>query len=224
MSALQDIKESQRKWAISRSLDPDAKGYLGSVESNLFKPLSEKTRLQFENGSGSELEDGNTRPAKMRALHSSSALAVNFFDHWVDIDKSALQAALGLGQEIISISFEEQFPTGLDGNPPNVDVTLKLSDGHLIGIESKFSEWLTPKTKSIIPFQPKYFPEDRKLWADVGLPESQKLAEAIDRGEENFRYLNTPQLLKHALGMATSLGGDFSPVSYTHLTLPTTPY
>jgi hypothetical protein len=172
MSTLQDIKARQQQWAMSKGLEPDAKGYLGAVESNLFQPLSEKTRAQFENGSGSELEDGKTRPAKMRALHSSSALAVNFFDHWVDIEKSALQSALGLDQEISSISFEEQFPTGLDGNPPNVDVTLKLSDGHLIGIESKFSEWLTPKTESSVPFQPKYFPEDRRLWADAGLPES----------------------------------------------------
>ncbi len=30
----------------------------------------------------SELQDTLSRPANMRALHSSSALAVNFFDSW----------------------------------------------------------------------------------------------------------------------------------------------
>ena len=152
MPILSDIKESQRQWAISKGLEPDAEGYLRSVESNLFKPLSGPTRKQFENGSGSELEDGKTRPAKMRALNSSSALAVNFFDYWVDTDKTALQSALGINREIVSVSFEEQFPTGLDGNPPNIDVVFRLSDDHLIGLVSKFSEWLTPKSESSVPF------------------------------------------------------------------------
>ena len=35
----------------------------------------------------------------MRALHSSSALAVNFFDYWTDRDKTPILSALGIDSE-----------------------------------------------------------------------------------------------------------------------------
>ena len=41
----------------------------------------------------------------------------------------------------------------MPGNPPNLDVMLDLPDGEVIGIESKFTEWLTLKPKSRIPFK-----------------------------------------------------------------------
>lgn len=46
---------------------PDPRGYLVSVDANLWCPLSDASLAAFENGSGSELT------AKMRALHSASA-------------------------------------------------------------------------------------------------------------------------------------------------------
>jgi hypothetical protein len=200
----------QRKWAESIGLVSSARGYLATVEENLFQQLSKTTKKAFDNGSGSELKDTLSRPAKMKALHSSSALAVNFFDYWVDRDLSVLSDSLGLQSKVISIKFEEQFPTGLIGNPPNLDVVLELQDKQVIGIESKFSEWLTPKSKSAPSFKAKYFSDGQKRWKNLGLPEAQKLAEAIYNGEETFVYLNAPQLLKHALGMATKLGNRFS--------------
>ena len=87
--------------------------------------------------------DGRTRPAKMKALHSSSALAVNFFDLWTGRDPDPLKKALNLDKEILDIQFERQYPTGLAGNPPNLDVALDLEGGLTLAIESKFSEWLT---------------------------------------------------------------------------------
>ena len=210
MSSIAEIKQRQRRWAESMGLLPDARGYLASVEENLLRPLAPETRRGFESGSGSELRDTPSRPAKMRALHSSSALAVNVFDSWVDKDTSALMPALGLETEITSIRFEEQYSTGLTGNPPNLDVVLVLSSGHVIGIESKFSEWLKPKARSRPPFKPKYFPEGIGLWRKRNLPRSQELAAAIDAGNEHFRYLDAPQLLKHALGLGTQLEGRFS--------------
>jgi hypothetical protein len=219
MSSKTELLQQQRNWAESHGLKPDARGYLTDVASNLLQPINPKTRLAFENGSGSELQDTPTRPAKMKALHSSSALAVNFFDSWVGRDKSALQAALQVDREISSVSFEAQFPTGLTGNPPNLDVTLKLSDGFVIGIESKFSEWLSPKSVNKDPFKSKYFPEGIRLWAERGLPVSQELAEQMNSGATRFRYLDAAQLLKHALGMANQLGDQFS-LYYMYLELP----
>jgi hypothetical protein len=210
MSSKSQLIVQQCQWAEARELKPDARGYLATVEGNLFQPMNEFTRKAFDNGSGSELQDTRSRPAKMKALHSSSALAVNFFDNWVGKKSSALSSVLGLRTELVAIKFEEQLPTGLPGNPPNLDVVLKLSDGHVVGIESKFSEWLTPKSKGSEPFKPKYFPEGHNLWKERFLPRAQQLAKAIKEGEESFRYLDAPQLLKHALGMATQLEDQFS--------------
>jgi hypothetical protein len=170
MSSKTDLLLQQRNWAESYGLEPDARGYLPDVASYLLRPLNTKTESAFEKGSGSELRDTHSRPAKMKALHSSSALAVNVFDGWVNKDKSAIQKVLQVDAEILSISFEEQFPTGLTGNPPNLDVALQLAGGSVIGIESKFSEWLTPKPASKEPFKPKYFPAATQLWAERGLP------------------------------------------------------
>jgi len=85
------------------------------VADNFVKPLSLQTKLAFDSGSGSMLLDALARPAKMKALHSSSALAVNFFDGGVERGASPLGFVLGLGSEITSIKFEDQFPTGLTG-------------------------------------------------------------------------------------------------------------
>ncbi len=219
MSSKPQLLYQQRQWAESVGLTPDARGYLDTVEANLFQPLNETTRKAFENGSGSELQDTLTRPAKMKALHSSSALAVNFFDSWVGKDTSILAASLGLASEITDIKFEEKFSTGLTGIPPNLDVTLELADGYIVGIESKLSEWLTPKSKSIAPFKPKYFPVGQGLWKLRSLPHAQQLAESINMGEQSFRYLDAPQLLKHALGLATQLGERLS-LFYIYLDWP----
>ena len=93
---------------------------------------------------------------------------------------------LQVDAEILSISFEEQFPTGLTGNPPNLDVALQLAGGSVIGIESKSSEWLTPKAASKEPFKVKYFPAATQLWAERELPVSQELAEQMNRGLPGF--------------------------------------
>ena len=211
MRSKQQLLNQQRTWAESVGLEVDARGYLDTVDANLLQPLSMRSKQSFENGSGSELQDTPSRPAKMKALHSSSALGVNVFDYWVDRDTSALLSALGLDSgRLAAITFEAQFSTGLKGNPPNLDVALEYLDGHVIGVESKFSEWLTPKAKNKEPFKAKYFSEDTGLWESKGLQQSQMLAEAMQTGEEFFRHLDAPQLLKHVLGMANQLGKQFS--------------
>ena len=63
--------------------------------------------------------DPKYSPAKMKALYSSSDLAVNVFDYWSQHDVAPLAAALALDESILSVAFEAQYPTGLGGNPPN---------------------------------------------------------------------------------------------------------
>lgn len=202
-SSLASILEVQRAWAMATGGNPDRQGYLDTVNANLWRPMSERSRRAFQNGSGAELE------RKRRALHSSSALAVNLFEYWIDADRAILQRILALEAGVEAITFEAQHHTGLSGNPPNLDICLSLSSGHTVAIESKFCEWLTRKSASKEHFKPKYFPDVIGLWAGKGLPKCQVLAEDIQAKREHFMYLDAPQLLKHALGLSTQLGRNF---------------
>ena len=74
------IKLRQRTWAESIDLTLDAAGYCMSPDSNL-PWLSPQTRAEFESADGNEFGSDGAR-AKIAALHSSSALAVNLFDYW----------------------------------------------------------------------------------------------------------------------------------------------
>jgi hypothetical protein len=139
----------------------------------------------------------------MRALHSSSALVVNVFDGWCDAPDTALQV-LGLPTGAEHLEFEAQLPTGLDGKPPNLDLCIRWADGTLLGVESKYTEWLTPKPAGKAMFQEKYFPADKELWAARGLPRCQELARLLQSGHLAYRYLDAAQLLKHTLGLAST--------------------
>ena len=196
------LKRQQAAWAQSAGKAPDKRGYVSSVELNLRAPLDPATRNEFRRGSGGELVDRNRRPAKMRAVHSSSALAVNFFDFWRSREKEPLARALRMPAPIAEVEFEKQLSTGLVGTPPNLDVFLVLESGKSVAIESKFTE-AYGHSPAKLPFKAKYFPRGRSLWSLAGLPRCQRLAESIANDPAGFRLLNAPQLLKHALGIAT---------------------
>src|SRR4051812_26106555 len=112
MASKQKVLSEQALWAHSQGLAPDPIGYLATYEANLFKPLSATALACFQSGSGNELVGAAQRPAKMSALHSSSALVVNVFDCWVE-QPDVILAALDLPTGAVSMRFEAQFPTGL---------------------------------------------------------------------------------------------------------------
>jgi hypothetical protein len=200
-SARYRITEQQRQWATRAKVRASAKGYLPTVEANLWKPLHPKTRMEFQSGSGSELRNPKGRLAKMRALHSSAALACNFFDFWRERDKAVLTQALELTSPIVDLRFEMQLPTGLRGTPPNLDLFLALASGEFVAVESKFTEQYAAKSNTP-PFKAKYVADKVQLWADVGLQSCQRLVTGIVDGEQAFDRLNCAQLLKHALDAA----------------------
>jgi hypothetical protein len=177
------------------------------LDANLHMALSAVTRAAFARGS--ELDARTTRPPRMAALHSSAALVANVFDHWSTRDAAPLAAALGLPREDCSVTFEEPFATGVEGDPPYVDVALRFGSGRIVAIESKFSEWLTRRRPGRSDLKPKYFDAARTLWSDAGLSACQSLAEDIRGGRERFLHLNAAQLLKHALGLARAVGSSF---------------
>lgn len=217
MGAEQEIKQTQVEWAkrTHRPLHESPKyecSHLRTVKANLFREgMSARACDCFKKGAGSELLDSKSgEPAKMKALHSSSALVINVFDYWTDAgSKNPLLKALGIDADAAArpLEFEKQFRTPLGGTPPHVDIAITLDSAHVIAIESKFTEWTGSKNSNWEP----YFRESNQLWRNHCLPECQELAEDLYCGRAKFEFLGAEQLLKHALGLATQLGkGNFS--------------
>lgn len=202
-SSIPSVIEQQTRWARSKGFEPK-NAYL-SLAENLRQELSDGALADFERGNGGELRMRGIRPPKMNALRSSAALSANVFDYWRSHDPAPLQQALGLRDKITRVSFEEHFGTGLKGNPPNIDVLLTLEGNHYVAIESKFTEWLAVRERTL---DPKYFPAGHELWARQNLPDCQSLAIGY-REQGPFKYLDAPQLLKHALGLARKKGGTY---------------
>ena len=210
MNAEQETKDAQQAWARSRGIPFDFRGYVPEVEANLWQPLSSRARQGLEGGAGSELS------GHMRALHSSSALAVNLFDHWTDReDKTPILSAMGIEPAArTSLDFEAQFPTELGGIPPHLDVAITNSIGFVDGVEAKFTEPFKRSTRGKSDFKAAYFPDSEALWCEKGLPACQALAEELwaeelRGGRQRFEHLDPRQLLKHALGLATQRGNRF---------------
>ena|SRR5437879_1670820 len=198
------IKARQRAWATRKGLTFDADSYCTCVDDNIFQGLSPGARTDFESGDGAELGKSGGR-GKIQALHSSSALACNWFDYWRGRDLQPLSRAFGVPFRFSTLALEQKkFPTGLGGIGPNLDVLLTCGDGTPFAIESKFTEPYT-KSKGKTYLKPEYFHDGRSLWTEAGLPGCQAVAEALRGQQDDFHnVLDVAQLLKHMLALALS--------------------
>lgn len=202
MSDLEIIKARQRAWASRSRRTIDADGYCRCVDDNLHLGLSSAARRDFESGNGTELGLVGGW-GKIQALHSSSALACNWFDHWRGKNLEPLSQAFAAGMRFSTLELEQKFPTGLGGIGPNLDVLLR-GDSSTLAIESKFTEpYAKSNNKTFL--KPKYF-HPGSLWTDVGLPGCQTIAEMLRTGQHNFKVLDVAQLLKHMLALARKFG------------------
>jgi|SRR5579862_1738850 len=158
-----NIKARQRAWAARVGRTFDADGYCTSVDGNIFGGLSLDARKDFEGGDGTELGKDGGR-GTIQALHSSSALACNWFDYWRSCDLQPLSQAFDVPVRFTKLALEQKFSSGLGGIGPNLDVLLTGDDDTLFAIESKFTELYT-KSKTKTYLKPKYFPPVRWLVA-----------------------------------------------------------
>ena len=208
MNAQQEITDAQANWA--REKKNPIPLYVPTVKSNLFRGrLSARAYHGYDGGDGHELD------RDMKALHSSSALVVNFFDYWTcQTDLSPLLRAFGIESgKVKSVDFEAKFPTGTPrGRPAHLDVTITLNSDCVVAIESKFTEWTEEATHGKPGFRPAYFPKTVKRWEREGLLACQGFAQQLyatqaSNGEKiPFKHLDAAQLLKHALGLSRRLG------------------
>ncbi len=200
-SPIPSVIEQQTRWARSKGFEP-RNAYLASIADNLRQEMSSGALTDFERGSGRELRDRGIKPPRIQALRSSCALSLNVFDYWRSRDPYPLQYSLHLRDRITRVNFEEHFATGIGGNPPNVDVVLRLENNQYVAIESKFTEWLTARERIV---EPRYFADGKNLWADQHLPRCQALANSLRDGS-SYQHLDVPRLLKHVLGLARKTG------------------
>jgi hypothetical protein len=216
MKAYEYITSKQTQWALNRGIpligskgDKGRPAYTPELNQNLFEPLSLDIRQSFEQGDGNEIS-GN--PAKMQAVHSSSALGVNVFQYWQNIQQvSAVASACGFCRKGNSVSekivFEDKYPVddNLDKFPkaPNIDVVFHNADSaqfKRFAVECKFSEAYGSQKHSGL--KPAYL-ELIQSWSDV--PSLYVFAKSICPNE-NFTYLHSAQLIKHILGLKRSFG------------------
>ena len=100
MNGYEYILTKQIQWAMNRDISligskglRGRKAYTPQLHQNLFQPLEPHVRASFEKGDGSEIIGVHANPAKMQAVHSSSALSVNIFQYWQKIGQVPLIAA-----------------------------------------------------------------------------------------------------------------------------------
>lgn len=215
MNASEYIMSKQIEWAKNKGLqllgsagDRGRKVYTTKISENLFQPLNVKSKKELEGGDGGELKSNAGQPAKIQALHSSSALGINIFDYWREsTDLSFLFSACGLsrtGRQLSGeIKFERKFK--IDDRfkyAPNLDAVFYPSNkSKIFAIECKFTEAYSSRYHGGL--DQKYFTND-SVWDNLSA--TKILAQEISPDDRHFGYLHAAQLIKHILGLNREFG------------------
>ena len=216
MNTVEQIISKQIEWANNKGIEligsQGARGrkvYTTKLRENLFQKLTSQARKDLEDGDGGELIGTETRPAKVQALHSSSALGINLFDYWRNsTDLSTITSSCGISRKgkVFSgdIRFEQKLP--IDERfrfAPNIDVVIFPHIGAFkcYAIECKFTEAYSSRGHGGL--DPKYF-ENENVWE--GLIAIRQLADTISPDDERFQFLHAAQLIKHIIGLNRKYG------------------
>ena len=190
--------------------DTDEKGYIKSMnpEDNLYKTLDnwDKIKNEIGKGQGSELTVDKNGRVKFCALHSSSALCVNNFAMFKQNHNniSFLQ-----NSNFIEPVFEKKLSTGI--STPNLDFYIENSKT-VIGIESKFTEYLTSNIDHTKENLSKYFMREELNF----LP---RLFESLILNYINCpdkMFLDVAQLIKHSIGLMKNKGNKEAILVYIY--------
>ena len=216
MNTYEQIISRQIEWAKNKGLElvgskgqRGRKDYTICIEKNLFQKLNDETRTDLMHGDGGELIGSEGQPAKIQALHSSSALGINVFDYWrIKIDLSVITTACGLsrgGHKLAGeIRFEQKYPI-VDGFPhsPNIDVVIRPETGpyKAYAIECKFTEAYSSRKHG--GMDDKYL-KNKEIWKNLSA--TRKLAQDIYPDDPYNEHLHAAQLIKHILGLNRAYG------------------
>ena len=161
----------------------DHRGYTKSPQENLLLGIDLATvEDDLRSGDGDELR------MKFRAVHSSSALAVNCFAPF----KLQPGGLVLLGKQgATKVDFERKLTIFHGGRPANLDVWIER--GHdVVAVESKLLEYLTPK-------KPEFSPAYDRLAPPKSDPYWWRVYEEAKKGTE--QHLDRAQLVKHYFGL-----------------------
>lgn len=219
MNAHDYIVARQVIWAMNRGIELTGsrgsrgrKAYTRHLDQNLFKPLLPEIRDSFLAGDGGEILGNPGSPAKMQAVHSSSAIGVNLFQYWQQIGQvPVIATACGFcyrgNNTAEKIVFEDKYP--IDSRfsfAPNIDVVFHNNpEGKYqrFAVECKFSEAYGGHKHGGL--KPAYL-QLEDLWLDI--PQLKELALTISPDDTAFSYLHPSQLIKHVLGLKNAFGKD----------------
>lgn len=231
MRAYEYIFAKQIQWGKNKEIpltgSKGARGrlaYTKLLEKNLFEPLLPEIRECFLGGDGNEILGSLNSPAKMQAVHSSSALGLNIFQYWHRIGQATLiTAACGLCRKGTSssfeVAFEKKYPIDTKfAHPPNIDVVFQPSDPskcRTFAIECKFTEPYSSQGHGGL--KPKYMTLD-PLWEDI--PRIHALAKTICPMDDRFSYFHAAQIIKHILGLKKALGKNGFSLLYLWYDVP----
>jgi hypothetical protein len=218
MKAHEYILSKQTQWALNHGIkligSKEKRGrpaYTCELEQNLFEPMDPYVRQRFKQGDGNEIpEDSADNPAKMQAIHSSSALSVNVFYYWQEINQvPAIATACGFCQKGSAISqkivFEDKYP--IDNKfrfPPNIDVVFwnsESSQHKRYAVECKFTETYGSRRHSGLKAE---YIGLSNVWQDI--PALHEFAKSICPEDTTHHHLHVAQLIKHILGLKTGFG------------------
>lgn len=215
MKVLNFIKSKQKAWAninnislIGSKNDRGEKCYTKERIDNFYRELSAESYRDIKSGDGNELGEG-IYPGKIQALHSSSALTVNVFDYWRNLDdKSGIAKALLIPSiNINKIHFEKKYPILNDANiPPNIDIVFEYLNGDCCAIECKFTEPFN-KRQEAHGLKDKYL-SGFKSWSII--PSIHQLSQSISPEDKIYKYLQPAQLIKHIMGLLMKYEDDKS--------------
>ena len=217
MRAYEYILTKQTQWAFNSEISLiGSKGsrgrpaYTPQLYQNLFEALEQSVHESFMKGDGSEIIGTPDSPAKMQAVHSSSALSVNIFQYWQKKNLVPLIAvACGFCRKGNNVSkkivFEDKYSIDKSFRfAPNIDVVIYNSDSakyKRFAIECKFSEAYGSMKHGGL--KNKYMGLST-LWDDI--PNLYNLAKSISPNDNKFIHLHPAQLIKHILGLKTKFG------------------
>lgn len=171
-------------------------GYVVDVEDNLVQPgLLSGFHAQFKDGAGGELEPrrwrGRSLPAKMNAVRSSSALALNLFGPW---RADSAHLVVGSHAGFTTPRFEHKLPAVSGRQPPHLDVFLR-GDHTTLAIEVKCLEYLS-KPDNVFAAAYAAIPRDDRRRRSPWFEHMQAMRPS------DYRRLHAAQLVKHYFGLA----------------------
>ena len=169
------------------AVEVDDRGYVPAAADNLVPSVRLRDfEADLRAGDGNELRD------KFRAIHSSSALAVNVFGPFRDRTR---ELSLPVPGAFAGLQFEAKCPTGVSSQPANLDLLL-TGLGGIVGVESKLTEHLSRHRAAFSPRYRERIRDERRqsAWFREML--------CLEEDPRRYAWLDAAQLVKHAFGLA----------------------